>query len=247
MGRFQTSLFLFCYAFVCISSTKAINRYSDGTGLTLKHNTDTSKYITNSIYVGFLGIAPGYTNSIPGLGFSYDFLEPNTKWYSVMHNSYGYIVRNEMMLNLKENPFSPSTDISYGLGAFNLMVYDKDYNPISRSWIKKVSMLNIGLGGEVSGKILRFGIKYRIGYISSGLHPADLPTTPAIISNHKMNTINNLYQGIDIHFGAKYKRFSAIIHRGFALNRNINLGNGLYTGMSSMSVEFGYSFLLTKI
>lgn len=203
---------------------------------------DTANKLTYRISAGGLMYAPAHTEPIPVYpsGNYFDFTQNDTRITSIMHNSQGFILRNEFNLDLKENPVSPCVDIAYGLGNFNMILYDEFGQNISQSWFRKISLATVGTGFEVGGKYLNFGLKYRIGICSGGINNDPLPFEPIVVNDGKLNLTSNKYQGLDFSLGAKYKNFCLRFSRVYPITKPIYLGNGLSAGLFSSSLELGY-------
>ena len=203
---------------------------------------DTANKLTYTIVGGGLMFTPAYADPIPvfPLGYSFDFIQNDTRHTSIMHNSQGFILRNEFKLDLKENPVSPCVDMAYGFGNFNMILYDELGQNISQSWFRKISLATIGAGVEVGGKYLNFGLKYRIGFCTGGINNDPLPFVPMVLNNSKLNLITNKYQGLDISLGAKYKNFCLRFSRVYPITKPIHLSNVLFAGLFASSLEIGY-------
>lgn len=205
---------------------------------------DTANRLTCKIFSGGLMYTPSYYSQIPvyPLGYSYDFTQRDTRITSIMHNSQGFILRGEFNYNLSENPISPSVDIAYGLGNFNMILYDELGQNISQSWFRNISLATVGAGFEIEGKNLNFGFKYRVGTCSGGINNDPLLFQPVVVSNGKLNLISNKYQGLDFAVGAKYKEFSVRFSRVYPITKPIQLSSELFSGLFSSSLELGYTF-----
>jgi hypothetical protein len=205
---------------------------------------DTVNKFTYRIIGGGLMYTPAHSDPIPvfPLGYSFDFIQNDTRISSIMHNSQGFILRNQFNLNLKETPISPCVDIAYGLGNFNMIQYDELGQSISHSWFRKISLATVGAGVEVGGKYLDFGLKYRIGICRGGVNNDLLPFEPIVLNDGKLNLISNKYQGLDFSLGAKYKDFCLKFSRVYPITKPIYLSSGLFAGLFSTSLELGYTF-----
>ena len=97
---------------LCVISLNAM-----AIGLTISNTLerrDTANKLTYRISAGGLMYTPAYTEPIPVYpsGNYFDFTQNDTRITSIMHNSQGFILRNEFNLDLKENPVSPCVDIA---------------------------------------------------------------------------------------------------------------------------------------
>jgi len=201
--------------------------------------------LTYRISGGGLILSPSYLDPIPGIeGYSFDFLQNDTRMFSWMHNSQGFIIRNQIRYNIKETALTPCVDISYGLGNFNMIQYNEMGQQISHSWFRKISLASLGAGFDICGKYIYAGFIYRTGYCSGGYNRDILPYEPQIVKNQKLNLSTNFYHGFDISLGGHYKNFSLTYRRGFPLADPIPLNMGIFAGLATMSLELGYEIPL---
>lgn len=201
---------------------------------------DSVNKVTYRVSAGGLMFTPSVNDNIDVAGYSIGFTQDDTRMTSIMHNSQGFIIRNEIHLDLKENPVSFSADLAYGLGNFNMLEFDEFGNQISHTWFRKISLTTIGLGLDIGGKYFNFGAKYRIGNCFGGYHQEPLPYVPGIVRDNQLNLKTNMYHGLEFSVGAQYKDLFIKFRRVHALTKPIYLTTGLYTGLFSTSVEIGY-------
>ena len=198
------------------------------------------------VSAGGMIFTPGNINSIPESGYSFDFIRNDTRITSIMYNSQGVNLQTGLILDLKHNPISPCADIAFSTGKFNMIEYDEMGNEISRSWFRGIQLATVGAGVDIGSKYFNFGLKYRIGMCAGGMNNSTLPFVPIAVKDNKLNLISNVYQGLDISLGAQYKNFNLKLRRGVPLTQPIHLSSGVYVGLLSMSLEFGYNFRIMK-
>ena len=206
---------------------------------------DTANILSYRISGGGFILSPSYSDPIPGVeGYTFDFLQNDTRMFSWMHNSQGFIIRNQIRYNIKETALTPCIDISYGLGNFNMIQYNEIGEQISHSWFRKISLATMGAGFDFCGKYVHAGFMYRSGYCTGGYNKDPIPYEPQIVKNQKLNLTTNFYHGFDISLGGQYKNFSLTWRRGFPLADPIPLNMGIFAGLASMSIEIGYEIPL---
>ncbi len=173
-------------------------------------------------------------------GYSYDFVQNDTRITSIMHNSQGFIIRNGISLDIKNNPISPNIDIAYAHGNFNMIGYNEVGSVISHSWFRNINLITVGAGFDISGKYVNVGIQYRFGYCAGGDHNDKLPFDPLVVKDNKLNLLTNIYHGLDFSLGAQYRNFCFKFSRVIPLTDPIYFGNGISSGLLTTSVELGY-------
>ncbi len=201
---------------------------------------DSLNKLTFRVSAGGLMLTPNISSDIDYGAYSVGFTQYDTRITSIMHNSQGFILRNEVHLNLKENPISFSADLAYGFGNFNMLEFDTNGNQMSHTWFRKINLTTLGIGVDIGGKYFNFGVKYRIGTCFGGHHQEQLPYVPNIIKDNQLNLISNSYQGLEFSVGAQYNRFFLKFRRVYPLSKPINMGFNLFTGLFSSSIEIGY-------
>lgn len=209
-----------------------------------KYHLDTSTTFSYRVSLGGSMFTPATSFPIPGSGYHFDFTQNDTRIYSVMHNSQGFVFRNEVILDLKYNPISPCVDFAYALGNFNMIVYDTSGKEISHSWFRKINLATVGVGFNINGRYLNVGLMYRVGFCSGGIHENSIPVVPDIVKNNKLNLTSSIYQGLDISIGAQYKNFHLSFRRVIPMTDPIHLNQGLFVGLGTTSLELGYAFKL---
>ncbi len=205
---------------------------------------DTATKLTYQISAGGVVFTPNNSSTVPVYpsGYSFDFIQNNTKFHTIMHNSQGFILRNGVRLDLKNNPISPVLDIAYALGNFNMLAYDGSGNQISHSWFRKINLFTAGAGLDFGGKYINCGLQYRFGYCGGGYNKETLPFETTILNNQKLNLASNIYHGLDLSLGAQYKNFHFKFRRTYPLTQPIHVSSGYFCGLFSSSIEIGYSF-----
>ena len=174
-------------------------------------------------------------------GQSFGFVQFNNPNHSIMDESQGFVLRNSLVLKLKNRLISPCVDIAFAHGNFNMIQYDEYGNQINLSWFKNINLLTLSPGFKISGKYLEGGVQYSIGYCGGGDNNESLPFIPDLVKNNKLNLISNIYQGIDISLCVKYNNFNLTYRRGFPITNPIHINGILYGGLWTMSLELGYT------
>lgn len=131
------------------------------------------------------------------------------------HN--GWTLSNSLIRNYRRIPVSLVAD----LGIVNNQVYMTLYDTLSGFWMnsygrvqvnriykfRNLSLVDLGIGAEIEGQYIFADFQYRIGYLWGGKTDDTGKSQPEIVRNKRLHLNSNIFHGLHLGLGLRYKKF----------------------------------------